>query len=66
MGVLTVKYNELSAEEFIGLWEMVWGQAPSLEQTRLAMEHTLFRVSVFESRTLSSAPDTRETASGVC
>ena len=52
MGVLTVKYNELSAEEFIGLWEMVWGQAPSLEQTRLAMEHTLFRVSVFDGDTI--------------
>ena len=44
---LTIKYNELSAEEFILLWEAVWGQAPSLEQTRLAMERTLFRVSVF-------------------
>ena len=44
---LTIKYNDLSAEEFILLWEAVWGQAPSLEQTRLAMERTLFRVSVF-------------------
>ena len=43
-----VKYNELTAEEFIFLWETVWGQGPSLEQTRLAMEHTLFRVSVFD------------------
>ena len=45
---ITVKHNELSAEEFISLWETVWGQGPSLEQTRLAMEHTLFRVSVFD------------------
>lgn len=45
---LTVKYNELSAEEYITLWETVWGQAPSAEQTRLAMENTLFRVSVFD------------------
>lgn len=44
----TIKYNELSAEEFIMLWETVWGKGPSLEQTRLAMEHTLFRVSVFD------------------
>ena len=44
---LIVKYNELTAEEFIFLWESVWGNGPSLEQTRLAMEHTLFRVSVF-------------------
>ncbi len=45
---LIVKHNELSAEEFIQLWETVWGQGPSQEQTRLAMEHTLFRVSVFD------------------
>ena len=43
-----IKYNELTAEEFIFLWETVWGQGPSLEQTRLAMKHTLFRVSVFD------------------
>jgi GNAT superfamily N-acetyltransferase len=48
MGKLTVKYNELSAEEFILLWETVWGQGPSAEQTKLAMEHTLFRVSVYD------------------
>ena len=45
---ISVKYNELSAEEFILLWETVWGQAPNLEQTKLAMDHTLFRVSVFD------------------
>lgn len=44
----TIKHNELTAEEFIMLWETVWGDEPSLEQTRLAMEHTLFRVSVFD------------------
>ena len=49
MGKLTIKHNELTAEEFIFLWETAhWGQGPSLEQTRLAMEHTLFRVSVFD------------------
>ncbi|MBQ8246071.1 MAG: GNAT family N-acetyltransferase [Lachnospiraceae bacterium] len=48
MNNLTIKYNELSAEEFILLWESVWGQAPSFVQTKLAMERTLFRVSVFE------------------
>lgn len=45
---LTIKHNELSAEEFILLWNTVWDGAPSLEQTRLAMENTLFRVSVFD------------------
>ena len=54
MNELTVKYNELSAEEFITLWETVWGQAPTLEQVRLAMEHTLFRVSVFDGDTIAA------------
>ena len=49
---LTVKHNELTAEEFILLWETVWGQGPTLEQTKLAMEHTLFRVSVFDGDTI--------------
>ena len=45
----TIKHNELTAEEFIDLWRSVhWGDGPSLEQTRLAMAHTLFRVSVFD------------------
>ncbi len=48
MKQLTIKHNELTAEEFISLWESVWGDAPTLEQTRLAMEHTLFRVSVYD------------------
>ena len=45
---LTVKHNELTAEQFIELWESVWGGAPTLEQTELAMKNTLFRVSVFD------------------
>lgn len=52
MSTLTIKHNELSAEEFILLWEKVWGQAPSLEQVRLAMQHTLFRVSIFDGDTI--------------
>lgn len=44
----TVKHNELTAEEFISLWESVWGAGPTPEQTELAMRHTLFRVSVFD------------------
>lgn len=48
MNKLVIKYNELTAEEFIFLWETVWGDGPSLEQTRLAMEHTLFRVSIYD------------------
>lgn len=34
---LSVKYNELTAEQFIELWETVWGDGPTLEQTELAM-----------------------------
>lgn len=48
MDGLTIKYNELTAEEFITLWETVWGPGPGLEQTRLAMAHTLFRISVWD------------------
>ena len=46
---LTVKYNELTAEQFIELWETVWGDGPSLVQTQLAMQHTLFRVSIWDA-----------------
>ena len=49
---LNIKHNELTAEEFILLWESVWGNGPSLEQTQLAMDHTLFRVSVFDGDTI--------------
>lgn len=48
MGELIVKYNELTAEQFIELWETVWGDGPSLEQTKLAMQYTLFRISVWD------------------
>lgn len=48
MSELAVKYNELTAEQFIELWESVWGDGPSLRQTELAMENTLFRISVWD------------------
>lgn len=44
----TVKYNELTAEEFMSLWESVWGTPPTFEQTELALNNTLFRVSVYD------------------
>ena len=54
MDELTIRHNELTAEEFVSLWEAVhWGPGPSLEQTRLAMEHTLFRVSVFDGNQIA-------------
>lgn len=48
MNELTIKYNELTAEQFIELWQTVWGEGPTLEQTKLAMENTLIRISVFD------------------
>lgn len=49
MNGLTLKYNELNAEEFIDLWESVWNNAPSVEQTKLALDNTIFRISVFDN-----------------
>ncbi len=43
-----IKYNQLTAEEFATLWESVWDGTPQIEQIRLAMEHTLFRVSLYD------------------
>lgn len=48
MSELKIKYNELTAEQFIELWETVWGDGSTLEQTELAMKHTLFRVSIWD------------------
>lgn len=48
MGEFCIKYNELTAEEYITLWETVWGTGPAIEQTKLAMEHTIFRVSIYD------------------
>ena len=48
MNNLTIKHNELTAAQFIELWQTVWGNGPTPEQTELALRHTLFRVSVFD------------------
>ena len=48
MSEFVLKYNELTAQQFIELWETVWGDGPSLEQTELAMKQTLFRISVWD------------------
>ena len=52
MSELTIRHNELTAEEFIQLWESVWGEGPSLEQTELALKNTLFRVSAYDGDTV--------------
>ena len=48
MNEFKIKHDELTAEEFIYLWQSVWGEGPSVEQAKLAMDNTLFRVSVFD------------------
>ncbi len=48
MDGLTVKYNELTADEFTEIWPPRRGGAPASRQPALAMEHTLFRVSVYD------------------
>lgn len=48
MDKLIIKYNKLTAEEFISLWKSVWENEPTLRQTKLAMDNTLFRVSVYD------------------
>lgn len=45
---LVIKYNELTAEQFIELWGSVGGKVPTLEQTKVAMNNTLFRISVWD------------------
>ena len=44
-----IKYNKLKAVEFIYLWESVWNEAPTLNQVKLAMENTLFRISIYDN-----------------
>lgn len=48
MEKIVIKHNELTVEEYISLWETVWRKGPTIEQTKLAMEHTLFRVSFYD------------------
>ena len=38
MDKLVIKHNELTADEFIYLWESVWGNAPTKEQIELCIE----------------------------
>ena len=44
-----IKYNVLSAKEYIELWNSVWDDAPTYEQVELAMNNTLFRVSIYDN-----------------
>ena len=46
--MIAVKHNELTAKEFIELWESVWDGAPTFEQVELGLKNTLFCVSVWD------------------
>ena len=48
MNEYIVKYNELTPEQFIYLWESVWDEPPTLEQAKLALDNTLVKVSIFD------------------
>ena len=48
MDKLVIKHNELTADEFIYLWESVWGNAPTMEQIELALTHSIYVVSVYD------------------
>ena len=47
-GNYVIKHGELTARQFIELWESVWDGAPSIEQVELALENTLFTVSIHD------------------
>ncbi|MBR3267807.1 MAG: GNAT family N-acetyltransferase [Oscillospiraceae bacterium] len=45
---LNVKLNDLTAKSFIELWESVWDNPPTPEQTVLALLNSIFIVSVYD------------------
>ena len=47
-----IRYNALNAEEFRLLWESAKGQPLTIEQARLAIENTLFSVSMYDGDTI--------------
>ena len=46
--VLDIRYNDFDADAFISLWNEVWDGAPAKEQVQLALEHSIFRVGVYD------------------
>ena len=48
MNNLEIKHNELTADEFVYLWESVWGNAPTKEQIELALTNSIYVVSVYD------------------
>ena len=48
MNKYDIKYNVLTAQEYIDLWNAVWDEAPTFEQVDLALENTLVKVSIYD------------------
>lgn len=46
--VLDIRYNDFDADAFISLWNAVWDGAPAKEQVQLALEHSIFRVGIYD------------------
>lgn len=46
---MTIKNNQLTAQEFRDLWQSVWGEPPTEEQVDLALKNTTFTVSIYEN-----------------
>ena len=45
---LDIRYNDFDADAFISLWNAVWDGAPAKEQVQLALEHSIFRVGIYD------------------
>ena len=52
MNDFTIKYNTFDADEFRYLWSAVWGEPPAYEQVKLALDHTLFRVGIYDGTSI--------------
>ena len=45
---MEIRENEFDADAFMLLWNAVWDGAPAKEQVQLALEHSIFRVGVYD------------------
>ena len=48
MDGLRIIADSFTAEEFCSLWRSVWDGCPTKEQVQLALEHSIFRVGVYD------------------
>lgn len=54
MEKLTIRENVLTADEFLSLWNAVWDGAPSKEQIELALENSVYRVSIYDGSKIAA------------